>query len=179
MGCQSSEDQADHGEANEGGGLAGMAFEIFGETPATTDPGESAFHDPALGQDLEPRHVVTANDFDGPCAGLGHGGGELWSLIIGVGKNALDEGEHTPSAALENERRAIAVLPIGGVDDDVQEEPQRVDKDVPLAAFDLLARVITRWIERKPPFCAPLALCASMMAAVGLASLPAFSRLAT
>jgi len=32
------------------------------------------------------------------------------------------------------------------MDDDVQEEPQRVDKNVPLAAFDLLARVVTRWI---------------------------------
>jgi hypothetical protein len=32
---------------------------------------------------------------------------------------------------------------------------QRVDQDVPLATFDLLARVVARRIEPSPPFCAP------------------------
>src|SRR5215472_13233216 len=129
-----------------------MALEVFGETAATADPGQGAFDDPALGQDLEARHVVAANDFDGPGARLCDGGGELWSLIIGIGEDARDEREHTPGAAIKDERRAIAVLHVGRMDDDVQEEPQRVDKNVPLSAFDLLARVVTRWIERGPPF---------------------------
>ncbi len=155
-----------------------MSLEIFGKTTAAADPCERAFDDPSLGQDLEPRHVVATDDFDGPSAGLCQGGGELWPLIVGVGENALDEREHAPGAAIENQRRAIAILHVGRMDHGIQEEPQRVDKNVPLAALDLLARIIARWVEREPPFCAPLALWASMMATVGLASFPARSRLA-
>ena len=123
MGCQTSEHETDHGEADEGSGFSRVAFEIFGETAATADPSERSFDDPAFGQDLEAGHVVAANDFDGPCAGRGDGGGELRSLIVGVGEDARDEREHTPGAAIENERRAITVLHVGGMDDNVQEEP--------------------------------------------------------
>jgi hypothetical protein len=37
---------------------------------------------------------------------------------------------------------SIAVLNVGGMNDNVQQETQRVDQDVPLATFDLLARVV-------------------------------------
>jgi hypothetical protein len=50
---------------------------------------------------------------------------------------------------------------------------------VPLSTFDLLARVVARRIEQRPPFCAPFAVCESMMAAVGLGSRPSCSRTAT
>jgi hypothetical protein len=49
---------------------------------------------------------------------------------------------------------------------------------VPLATFDLLARVVARRIEHSPPFRAPFAVCESMIAAVGLASRPSCSRTA-
>ena len=62
---------------------------------------------------------------------------------------------------------------------DIQQEAHRVDQDVPLATFDLLARVVARRIERSPPFGAPFAVCESMIAAVGLASRPCCSRTAT
>src|SRR5262249_14375144 len=44
---------------------------------------------------------------------------------------------------------------IGGMNDNVQQETQRVDQDVPLATFDLLARVVARRIEPSPPFAYP------------------------
>lgn len=129
-----------------------MALEVFGETAAAADPSERAFDDPPLGQHLEPRHVIAADDFDGPCPAPCHGSGELRSPIVGVGKDALDERELSARAAIQNQWRTVPVLEIGRMDDDIQEEAQRVDKNVPLAALDLLARVITRWIERRPPF---------------------------
>jgi hypothetical protein len=49
---------------------------------------------------------------------------------------------------------SIAVLNVGGMNDNVQQETQRVDQDVPLATFDLLARVVARRIEPSPPFAA-------------------------
>ena len=73
----------------------------------------------------------------------------------------------------------ITVLNIGGMNDDVQQEAERVDHDVPFATLDLLARVVARRIERRPPFCAPLAVCESIMATVGLGSRPSCSRTAT
>ena len=70
---------------------------------------------------------------------------------------------YAPSAKMRsmngNSRRArqqvqgaIAVLNIGGMNDNVQQETQRVDQDVPLATLDLLARVVARRIEPSPPF---------------------------
>ena len=49
-------------------------------------------------------------------------------------------------------RGAVAVLNIGGMNDNVQQETQRVDQDVPLATLDLLARVVARRIKPRPPF---------------------------
>ncbi len=129
-----------------------MTLEVLGETAASADPGECAFDDPTLWQDLESRHVVAADDLDSPCAGRRDGRGALWPLITGVGEDAFDEGEQTAGAAIKNQRHAVPILYIGGMDDNVQEEAKRVDKNVPFAALDLLARVIARRIEGGPPF---------------------------
>jgi hypothetical protein len=45
-------------------------------------------------------------------------------------------------APIEDESGAIAILHIGRVEDDVQQEAERVDEDVPLAPRDLLARIV-------------------------------------
>ena len=47
---------------------------------------------------------------------------------------------------------SVTVLNIGRMNDDIQQETQRVDQDVPLATFDPLARVVARRIEPRPPF---------------------------
>ena len=122
--------------------------------------------------------LVTFDDLDGPGARLRERGRELRPLIVGIGEDAFDEGKATARAAVEDQQSAIAILQVSRVDDNVQQEAERVDETVPLATRDLLARVIPRRIERRPPFCAPLALWASMIATVGLASRPAFSRTA-
>ncbi len=41
---------------------------------------------------------------------------------------------------------------IGRMDDDVQEKAERVDKDMPLAARDFLARIKALRVERGAPF---------------------------
>jgi hypothetical protein len=52
----------------------------------------------------------------------------------------------------------------------------RIDENVPLLALDLLSCVVTRRINRGPPFSALFTLWLSITAAVGLASLEAASR---
>jgi len=62
------------------------------------------------------------------------------------------------------------------VDESVHQQALRVDEDMSLFAFDLLARVEARRINRSAPFSALLTLWLSMIAAVGLASREAASR---
>jgi len=61
----------------------------------------------------------------------------------------------------------------------MQNQAQRIDQDMPLLAFDLLARVIARPIDRRAPFSVLLTLWLSITQAVGLASRSACSRHAT
>lgn len=96
--------------------------------------------------------LVTFDDLQGPGADLGDVCGEHRSLIGGIGEDALDEGEAAARAPIEDESRAITVLHIGRMDDDVQQEAERVDEDVPLAARDLLARIVALRVERGAPF---------------------------
>ena len=101
----------------------------------------------------------------------GDGRRHLWSLVAGIGEDGLDEGER-PARRAKQLAGAVAVLHVGGMDDDAQQQAERIDEDVALAPRDLLARIEALAVERSPPFCAPLALWLSMTAADGLASRP-------
>lgn len=96
--------------------------------------------------------LVALDDLQGPGAGLCNGSGERRALVAGVGEDARDEGEEAARAPVEDEPRAIAVLHVGRMDDDVQQETERVDEDVPLAARDLLARIVALRVKRGAPF---------------------------
>ena len=123
--------------------------------------------------------LVALDDLDGPRAGLCDRGGEGAGVIAGIGENALNEGKEAACTPVEHQLGAVAVLDVGRVDDDVQQEADRVDEEMPLAARDLLARIKALRVDRGPPFCAALALWLSMIAAVGLAACPSCSRVAT
>jgi hypothetical protein len=122
--------------------------------------------------------LIPLDDFNDPLAGACGGQRGAWPLISGVGEDAKDEGPHGTCAWAQHKRCAVAILNVGGVDGNAQQEAERIDEYMPLAARDLLAGVITLRIEQSPPFGAALALWLSMMAAVGLASRPSFSRTA-
>src|SRR5205085_10223765 len=49
------------------------------------------------------------------------------SLIAGIGEDALDEGEEAAGAPIANQPRPVAVLNIGGMNDDVQQEAERIE----------------------------------------------------
>ena len=96
--------------------------------------------------------LAALDDLQLPGAGLGDGGGHRRSLVAGIGEDALDEGEEAARAPIEDEPRAVAILHVGRMDDDVQQQAERVDEDMPLAARDLLARIIALRVERGAPF---------------------------
>ena len=55
-------------------------------------------------------------------------------------------------APVEDQPGAIAILHIGGMDNDVQEKAERVDQNMSLAARDLFARIKALRVERGAPF---------------------------
>lgn len=149
---QASEHDADHGEADEGCGGSRVALEVAREASVATDPGEGSLDDPTFGENDEAMQLVALDDLQLPSTGLGDGRGGLRSLITRIGENALDKGKEATGAPVENERRAITILHVGRMNDDVQQEAERVDENMPLAARDLLARIEALRVERRAPF---------------------------
>ena len=110
-------------------------------------------HDPPFGQDFETdRSIEPLDDIDDPGAGLRRGGGGFRALVAAIGEDPLDERKQAARALIEHQRNAVAVLNIGRVDSDVQQQAERVDQDVALATRDLLASIIALRVERRPPF---------------------------
>ena len=95
--------------------------------------------------------IAALDDLQGPRAGPGDDLSHPWPLVAGVGEDAFDEREGSPRRA-QQIARTVAVLHIGRVDDHVQQEAQRVDEDVALAAGDFLARIKALRVERRAPF---------------------------
>ena len=116
------------------------------------DPREGTLDDPAFWQNLEALSgIVAFHNLKFPCSRARHDESHFLAAIASVGEDALDEGEQ-PTRSAQQREGAIAILYVGGMHNDVQQEAQRVDQDVPLATFDLLARVVARRIEPRPPF---------------------------
>jgi hypothetical protein len=148
---QASEHETDHGEADECGDGSGIALEITCQAAIMADPGQSSFDDPAFGQDDEVMRVGTLDDLEHPAACIGDRLCGLRSLIAGIGEDALDEGKATARLS-QNLTQAVAILNVGRMHDNAQEEAERIDQDVPLAARNLLARIKALRIERGAPF---------------------------
>ena len=155
-----------------------MALVVSGEPAAAADPGEGALDDPALREDDEAVPVAAADDLKLPEASAGDGGFHLLPLVAGVADDALDERE-APSRLPEQRLCAVTILYAGRVNVDGEQQAERVGQDVALAANHLLAGIVAGRIKRSPPLTAPFAVWLSMIAVVGLASRPAFSRTST
>ena len=173
-----SEHDADHGELHECNSDASVAFVVPRETPVAADPSQSAFHDPAFRQHDEASNIAALHDLERPVTGAGDESTHLRPGVATVGNDTLDERE-TPPSLPQQRFGAVTVLDISGMDVYVQQQALRVDEDVALTAENLFPGIVSRWVERAPPFTAPFALCASRIAVVGLASRPERSRLST
>ena len=100
------------------------------------------------------------------------------SLIATVCKEFFQERIHAEQGR-KKQNAAVAVLDVGGMNDRVQQQAQRIYENMALLAFDLFARIIAMRIDAGPPFSALFTLWLSMMAAVGLASRSPCSRHST
>jgi hypothetical protein len=149
---QAAQHNADHGKAHEGSDSAGVTLEVACQAAIAADPSQGPLNDPTFGQDDEFVQFVALDDFDDPASCVGSGFRDTRSLITRIGEDALDEGKAATGALVEDQPRAIAILDVGGMNDDVQEEAERVDENMPFAARDLLARIIALRVKRRAPF---------------------------
>jgi hypothetical protein len=154
MSCagQASQHDADHREPDEGGDSACVTLEIARQAAIAADPGQGAFDDPAPGQDDEFVQFIALDDLKHPTTRACSRSRGARSLIAGIGEDALDKGKEAAGASIENQPRPVAVLNVGGMDDDVQQEAERIDQDMALAPGDLLARIKPLRVKRGAPF---------------------------
>jgi hypothetical protein len=75
------------------------------------------------------------------------------TLIGAIGKQLLKEWKLAEQRG-EQQQAAIAILNVGGVDNGVQQQTQRIDQDVPLLALDQLAGIEPVRVDAGPPFSA-------------------------
>src|ERR1700678_216255 len=116
-------------------------FEVFSEAAAAAEPSEGTLDHPSSRDEHETVGCVRAlDDFDGPVALSREG-----LLEFGAGVSAVGEDVAQPRIGRadrrQDERSAVAILDVGGMDYDADEMALRVGDDVPLATHDLLAGV--------------------------------------
>ena len=156
-----------------------VALVIARQTAISADPCQRPLDDPTLRQHREFVQLRALDNYNNPAADAGRRQSRARSLITSIGKDLENERPQGARSLVKHQGRAVAVLNVGGMNCDAQQQAERIDEDMPLAARDLLARIITLRVKRSPPFCAALALWLSMIATVGLASRPSCSRTAT
>lgn len=149
----------------------GQGFIVFAQTTTPTQPRQRSFNDPASWQYLELVGVSWTLDYlHNPARQRLNPVNQL-SRVASVRPDQLEAGE-TPYQFVDNKLSPIPVLDISRVGHDGQEQTHGVYHDVPLASRHLLASVITA----RPPFSVVFTDWLSIMAALGVGSLPSACR---
>ena len=145
------------------------------QAPVATQPRQRALNNPAPPHDFEASILIGAfDDLDGDVLAR-ESGIEFAARIAAVGEDVRYEWKRSPRRADEMES-AIAILHACRKNFDTEQEAYRVDDDITLDAFRLLAGVISDWVRAAPPFSVAFTACVSMIAAVGEAARPSCSR---
>ena len=154
---QASKEEADAGEVDQRLAGGGQALVVLAHAVVATGPRHCALDHPpswygfecfrqgdplelAIGGDHEAASGRPLDDLDRPAHLLVDpvqdrtGGG-----LIGP---QMAQPREAPLQASEHEPRAIAVLPVGWMHDDLEQQAKGIDQDVPLASIHLLAAVI-------------------------------------
>ena len=74
-------------------------------------------------------------------------------MIGAVGKQLLKEWKLAEQRG-KQQQAAIAILNVGGMDDGVEQETERIDEKMPLLALDQLTGIEAMRIDAGPPFSA-------------------------
>ena len=147
-----------------------QALVVLTETTRPTQPRQCPFNDPSSWQHLKlMAGPGTLHDLQGPARNSLDPVNQLTS-VSSVSPDQL-EARETTYQLVDDQLCPMSVLDIGRVDHNGQQQTHRVYHDVPLAPRHLLASVIAT----RPPFSVVLTDWLSMIAALGVGSLPSAS----
>ena len=164
----------DHREPDPGFATLAGFFVVFGEPTILRQPAEGTLNNPAMRLNHESLSVVrTLDDLQNPAGKGGHPRDEL-PRVSAVGPDEPQPWERTPQF-LQHPFRAVSVLDPSTVNHHRQDQSERIDDQVALAPFDVLAFVVAVG----PPFCGVFTDWLSRIAADGVGSRPAAWRTRT
>ena len=146
-------------------------LEILAEPSAAAQPRQGALHHPPAGQYLEAMAVWIAPHHAQYPSPSGPSPLHQLASIGGIGPDQLEPGEPAQQLA-QHQLGAVPVLDVGRVYHYGQEQAGGIHYDVAFASRYLLASVVAP----RPPFSVVFTDWLSMMAALGVASRPSFSR---
>ena len=123
-------------------------FVVLGEPTISTQPGEGALDHPALGQHAKAVRGSVLGNGDETTTGECLAGG--FDHRAGIAAVGIQDGQARDDTLKpwQQRHRAGPVLNIGRVGQDGEQEPERVDDDVALAASHFLAGIPAA----RPPF---------------------------
>src|SRR6202011_1726290 len=170
---QSPNEELDASQVEPSLGTGDRSLKVFGQAAVAIEPSERSFDHPAAGKHDE-AGSVSFDDLDRPAAELGESLRQFVAGIGTIGEEVAQPGEEIVNG-FDDERGAIAVLNIGGVNLGADEEANRIGDDMALASFDFFASIY----PGGPPLSVVLTDWLSMIPAEGLASRPAASRVST
>ena len=162
--------QIDHCNADHRLAALRERLVVFGQAAVLAQPGKGALHDPAFGEDLEGVCHVAFDDLHEAARPAADPIDEF-SGVRAIGEDQL----HPPKARsqlADHQLAAVAILDVGRMHDQRDDQSERVDDQMTLATLDLLGRVE----PAVPPFSAVLTDWLSMMPTLGLRVLPALRR---
>ena len=128
-----------------------MPLEVTRQPAMVADPADRALDDPPLGQHDKAMLVAAADDLHLPRPGSRHRCSHLRPLVASIADDPFDE-RKLPTYLTQQRFGSIAVLNVGRVNHHAQQEAERIGQDMALAAKRPLARIVTRRVERRPPF---------------------------
>ena len=160
----------DHGNSDHRLTALRKRFIVFGKSAVLPKPRKCSFNNPSLGKDDKLVRFRTFDDFDDPPVPADRPIHKL-SGIAAIGP---DHFEAPPSRAqlLDQQFAAVTVLDVGRVNDQCEDQAERVNNDMALAPLCFLARVV----PSLAPFSAVLTDWLSMMPALGVGLRPALIR---
>ena len=139
--CQTSEHEVAHGKVDVGSAAGKGCLVFAAEQTVAAQPAKRAFDDPTVRKNFEPFDVVAAfHDFQFPPECLSC----CFDQFAGIAAVGPDEFQSCfPPRFLEHQPGSITVLHTGSGDDHRDQQSQRVDQNMPFAAFHFLARVVS------------------------------------
>ena len=151
-----------------------MVVIVLGVKTVERKPREETLDDPASRQQDEALGFVGAFDDGQPPSQVFINPCHEFPGVTAVRPDEFDKREQVIELG-DDHHRAVTILNACGVNDNAKKIAKRIDGYMAFAAFDFLSRIITA----RPPFCAVFADWLSIIAAVGVAFFPAFTRTAS